>query len=78
MAGAFAWAVDRPQPLEDDSFHVMGGAGGEQVGGVGAGEAGKHAARPGQPQVLEPLAPFEVGPVEEGFAIDPEQVEGPE
>ena len=78
MAGALAGAVDRPQPLQDDAFDVVGGAGGEQVCGVDAGEAGQHAAGPGQPQFLEPSAPFEVGPLEERFAVDPEQVEGPE
>src|SRR5436853_97750 len=77
VAGPFAGPVDRPEPSEDDAFDIVRLAGGEEVGGVGAGEAAEHPAWAAQGQLLESPAPFEVGPVEQRLVVDPEEGEGP-
>jgi hypothetical protein len=53
-------------------------AGGEQVAGVGAGEAGQEGAGAGEIERLERGSPVGVGLLDEEVAIKPEEVEGPE
>ena len=57
------------ESLEDD--HVVVDAGGEEVGGVGAGEAGEDGAGAGQLEGLECVPSLGVGAVDHQLAVEP-------
>jgi hypothetical protein len=71
IAGTLAGAVAGGQALDDDALDVVIDAGGEEVGGVGALEAGENGAGAGQLELLEGGPPVGVGLVDQEVAVEP-------
>ncbi|HEY3239055.1 MAG TPA: hypothetical protein VGL92_05785 [Acidimicrobiia bacterium] len=70
--------VTGSEAFENDALDIMVDAGNEKIVSVGTGKPGNDTARSRQGKALKRRPALDVWPIDEEFAVEPEEVEGPE